>query len=51
MSSETVCHVARSWVDVSSFSRTFSGEVYDFYSVSPEYFVHTFVLGHTLRLG
>jgi hypothetical protein len=25
------------------FSHAFSGEVYDFYSVSPEYFGHNFV--------
>jgi hypothetical protein len=35
--SKSVCHVARSWMDVGSF-HTFSGEVYDFCSVSPEYF-------------
>jgi hypothetical protein len=29
MSSESVCQVARSWVDVGSFSHAFSGEVYD----------------------
>jgi hypothetical protein len=30
MSGESVCLVARSWVDVGSFSHAFSGEVYDF---------------------
>jgi hypothetical protein len=35
MSNESVCQVARSWVDVGSFT-AFSGEVYDFYNVSPE---------------
>jgi hypothetical protein len=38
MSSESVCQVARSWVDVGSFHSRFSGEVYGFDSVSPEYF-------------
>jgi hypothetical protein len=37
MYSESVCLVARSWVDVGRFSYAFSGEV-NFYSVSPEYF-------------
>jgi hypothetical protein len=43
VSSESVCQVARSWVDVGSFSHTFTGEVYDFYSVSPEYFGYSLV--------
>jgi hypothetical protein len=38
MSSESVCRVARSWVDEGSFSHFFSGEVYEFYCFSPEYF-------------
>jgi hypothetical protein len=37
MSSESLCQVAPSWVDVGAFSR----EVYGFYSVSPEYFAYT----------
>jgi hypothetical protein len=38
MSSESVCQVARSWVDVGSFYACLSCKVYDFYSVIPEYF-------------
>jgi hypothetical protein len=43
MSSESVCQVARSWVDVGSFHTRFGREVYEFYSVSPEYFGYTLV--------
>jgi hypothetical protein len=43
MSSEPACQVARSWVDV-GFLHGFSGEVYDFYTVSTEYFGYTLVL-------
>jgi hypothetical protein len=41
MPSESVCQVERSWVDVGSFHKRFSGEVYKLYSVSPEYFGFT----------
>jgi hypothetical protein len=40
MSSESLCQVARGR---GQFSHAFSGEVYDFYSVSPEYFGYTIV--------
>jgi hypothetical protein len=40
MSNESVCQVPRSWVDVGTF-HAFSGDVYDFYSVGPEYFGYT----------
>jgi hypothetical protein len=40
MSSESVCEVARSWVDVGSFTRVYD-YFYEFYSVSPEYFLFT----------
>jgi hypothetical protein len=38
MASESVCQVARTWVEVGNFTHAFSGEGYEFYSVSPEYF-------------
>jgi hypothetical protein len=41
MSSESVCQVARNWVERGQFSHAFSGQVYVFYSVSPEYFGYT----------
>jgi hypothetical protein len=43
VSGESVCKVARSWVYVGSFHTTFSGEVNDLYSVSPEYFGYILV--------
>jgi hypothetical protein len=49
MSSESVCHFARSWVDVGSFhTRLF---FYDLCSVSPEYFGLTLAYGirHVIR--
>jgi hypothetical protein len=44
MASESVCQFARSWGGRGYFSPAFSGEVYDFYSVSPEYFGFFFVV-------
>jgi hypothetical protein len=44
MSGESVCHVARSWVEVGGFHTRLCGEAYGFYSVSPEYFGFTLVL-------
>jgi hypothetical protein len=41
MSSEALCQVAHSWVDMGKFSHTFIYYFYDFYSVSPEYFGYT----------
>jgi hypothetical protein len=41
MYSESVCQVARSWVEVGSFHTR--GEVYDFYSISLEYFGYILV--------
>jgi hypothetical protein len=49
MSSESVCQVARSWVDVGSFY-AFSGEVSDFYSVSPKYFGYILLLNTVTNL-
>jgi hypothetical protein len=43
MSSESMCQVALSWVNVGSFHTPFSGKVYDLYSVSPECFGYTLV--------
>jgi hypothetical protein len=43
MSSESVCQVARGWVDVGSFHTRLVDEVYAFYSVSPEYLGYTVV--------
>jgi hypothetical protein len=39
---ESVCRVARGWVDVGSI-HMLSGGFYDFHTVSPEYFGHTLV--------
>jgi hypothetical protein len=38
MSSESVCHVTRSWVDLGSFHTRLLVWFMIFYSVSPEYF-------------
>jgi hypothetical protein len=41
MSSESVCKVARSWVDVENFHTRLFIIFMIFYSVSPEYFGYT----------
>jgi hypothetical protein len=48
MSSDSVCQVALSWVDVGSFHTRLFGVVYVTCGVSPEYFAYTHVysLGH-----
>jgi hypothetical protein len=43
MSSESVCQVARSWVDVGSFHTRLVVRFVIFYSVSPEYHGYTLV--------
>jgi hypothetical protein len=43
MSSESVCQVARSWVDVGSFNMRLVVRIMNFNSVSPEYFGYTLV--------
>jgi hypothetical protein len=46
MSSESVCQVARSWVDVGSFHTRLVVRFMNFYGVSPEYFGYSHVLGY-----
>jgi hypothetical protein len=43
MSSESVCQVVRSWVVMGSLHMCLVVRLYDFYSVSPEYFGYTLV--------
>jgi hypothetical protein len=44
MVSESVCRVARSWVDVGSFHTRLVVKFYDIHSVSLEYFGYTLVM-------
>jgi hypothetical protein len=44
MSSESVCQVARSWVDVGSFYTRLVMRYMKFYSARPEYFGYTLIL-------